>query len=67
MIVPEVKNLVWACESAIVVLDNYSDVIDAEDGRPIPNAAMIAKMELEKALKKFTSLHDPEVDDGRTL
>jgi hypothetical protein len=67
MIVPEVKNLIWACENAINLLDDYSDVIDGDDGRPIPNAAMIVKMELERALKQFTSLHDPDFDDGRTL
>ena len=67
MIVPEVKNLVWACENAIDLLDSYADVIDGDDGRPIPNAPMIVKMELERALNEFTSLHDTNEDDGRTL
>lgn len=64
--VPEVAKLIAACEYAIEVLDDYSDVVDGEDGRPYPNKAMIASMDLSKTLEEYLRLHGTP-DDGRTL
>ena len=45
--------LLDAAESAMEVLDDYSDVVDGDDGRPHPNKAMIALMELRQAVVRF--------------
>ena len=67
MIVPEVKSLILACKTAIWVLGGHAEMVDAEDGRPYPNAALIAKLDLERALNEFTSLHETDESDGRTV
>ena len=48
-----IEQLVDAAEYALEVLDNYSDVEDGDYGLPIPNRAMLAKTELNNALKIF--------------
>lgn len=66
IVVPEIAKLLYACEQAIEVLDIYSDVEDGDDGRPIPNKAMIASMDLSRALDEYRRLHGTP-NDGRTL
>jgi hypothetical protein len=48
-----IDGLVDAAEYALEVLEDYSDVDDGDEGLPIPNRAMLAKTELERALKIF--------------
>ena len=45
--------LLDAADLALEVLDNYSDVVDSDYGRPHPNRAMIAVLELRNALARF--------------
>lgn len=66
MIVPEHYKLMSAIDGALEALDNYSDVIDGDDGLPHPNHAMIALMELRAAVEEYRRLHESP-KDGRTL
>ena len=49
-------QLLDAAQYAIDALDNYADVEDGDDGRPIPNRAMLAMTELKNAIK-IVDLH----------
>jgi len=66
MIVPEYYKLMSAIDGALEALDNYSDVLDGDDGLPYPNHAMIALMELRAAAEEYRRLHESP-KDGRTL
>jgi len=44
-------QLLDAVQYAQDVLDDYADVEDGDDGRPIPNRAMLAMTELKNAVR----------------
>lgn len=44
-------QLLDAAQYAIDVLDDYADVEDGDDGRPIPNRPMLAITELKNAIR----------------
>lgn len=46
-----VHELLDAAQYAEEVLDNYSDVVDGEDGQPEPNKAMSAIMSIRHAVE----------------
>jgi len=48
-----IDTLIDAAEFAAEVLENYADVEDGDDGVPIPNRAMLAYSDLERALEIF--------------
>ena len=59
--------LIEAAASAIEALDNYSDVIDRDDGLPYPNHAMIALMELRAAYENYMRKEFPKEEEGELL
>jgi hypothetical protein len=65
-----IEQLVDAAEYALEVLDVYSDVEDGDDGLPVPNRAMLAKTELNNALRIFRLRRierDIEAQNGMVL
>lgn len=46
---PEMLAVLEACADC---LDNYSDVVDGEDGRPLPNRAMSMLRDVEAVIAK---------------
>lgn len=62
-----IEHLIDAAEYAVEVLENYADVDDGDDGRPTPNKAMLALMQLNDALEVFRRHRAEPKDDGRIL
>lgn len=59
--------LIDAVLGAMDALDNYSDVIDGDDGLPLPNHAMIALMELRVAYENYMRKEFPKEEKGELL
>lgn len=49
-----IPRMLDALRAAWEALDNYSDVVDGDDGRPRPNRAMSAMADVSEALKAAT-------------
>lgn len=62
-----VTALLAAVESAMDALDDYSDVLDGDDGLPIPNHAMIALMELRAAYENYERAETPAQEEDELL
>lgn len=53
-------QLLDAAQYAIDVLEDYSDVEDGDDGRPVPNRASLARTELKNAIRIVDLQHRGE-------
>lgn len=64
-----VGNLIEAAEYALEVLDGYADIVDAADdtSHPTANRAMLASVDLSKALKALAHYDNQRFEEGTTL
>lgn len=59
--------LLEAVQSTLDALEDYSDIIDGDDGLPLPNRAMIALLEIRTAYENYMRIEFPKGEEGELL
>ena len=59
--------LLEAVQSVLDALEDYSDIVDGDDGLPLPNRAMIALLEITTAYENYMRKEFPKEEEGELL